>query len=317
MRSPLFAQTAGGCGIIAPAVSDQHPLPAAAAAPDHFEHQPLVSLRLWLAGSPWRLSGGWLVLAGLIAAAGQQAWGGPWLPVLLALALAEVVWGALWWQLTPSHAWPLHGAHRRPALPYIQPASPAGRLLGWPEPGPVAAIARAGLPLAALTVLLALPIGRLALLLTGLVLLAVLLGMVAQQARLGGLAGWFQALVQMALPFVLGVSLVGPWPPAPQGAFLIGLGLGYILLARSLVTWPQQAAAGRMLNLLIAGAGFAAILVALLVARLPLAAGAVGLLAVAPLLLLARMEGNPAHSAQPWLLAATMLSAAAVGFGIG
>jgi hypothetical protein len=274
-------------------------------------------LRLWLAGSPWRLSGGWLVLAGLIAAAGQQALVSPWPSVLLALALAEVVWGALWWQLTPSHAWPLHRAHRRPALPYIQPVSPAGRLLGWPKPGAAAAIARAGLPLAALAVLLALPISRLALLLTALALLAVLGGMAAQQASLKGLAGWLQASVQLGLPFVLGVSLAGPWPPAPQGAILLGLGVGYILLARSLVTWPQQAHADHVLNLLIAGAGCATILVVLLAARLPLAAGAVGLLAVAPLLLLARLDSNAARSAQPWLLAATMLSTAAVGFGIG
>jgi hypothetical protein len=171
--------------------------------------------------------------------------------------------------------------------------------------------------LAALAVLLALPIGRLALLLTGLVLLAMLLGMAAQQAKLNGLAGWLQALVQLAVPFVLGVSLAGPWPPAPPGLIVAGLCVGYMLLGRSLVTWPQQTPAGHGFNLLIAGAGFAAILVALLAARLPLAAGAVGLLAVAPLLLLARMDGKPARSAQPWLLATTMLSAAAVGFGIG
>jgi hypothetical protein len=171
--------------------------------------------------------------------------------------------------------------------------------------------------LAALAVLLALPISRLALLLTGLVFLAVLLGMAAQQAGLKGLSGWLQSLVQLALPFVLGVSLAGSWPPAPQGVLLMGLCAGYILLARSLVTWPQQTPASHALNLLIAGAGFAAILGVLLAARLPLAAGAVGLLAVAPLLLLSRLDGNPARSAQPWLLSATMLSASALGFGIG
>jgi hypothetical protein len=202
-------------------------------------------------------------------------------------------------------------------LPYVQPESPAGRLLGWPKPGAAAAMARAGLPLTALAMLLALPISRLALLLTGLVLLAVLLGIAAQQAGLSGLAGWLQALVQMALPFVLGVSLAGPWPAAPQGAFLLGLGLGYTLLARSLVAAPPQTATGRMLNLLIAAGGLAAILAVLLAARLPLAAGVVGLLAVAPLLLLAHIDDNSARLAQPWLLAGVMLSAVAVGFGIG
>jgi len=292
-------------------------LPAAAAATDQPEHESFVALRLWLAGSPWRLSGGWLLLAGLVAAAGQQVWSGPWLAVLLALALTEVVWGALWWQLASPQAWPLHGASRRPALPYIQPDSPAGRLLGWPRPGAAAAVAKAGLPLAALALLLALAINRLALPLTGLVLLAVLLAMAAQRARLAGLLGWLQALVQIALPFALGLSLAGAWPPEPQGAFLLGLGLGYTLLARALISALPETPTARMLHLLIAAAGLAAILAVLLAARLPLAAGVVGLLAVAPLLLLARSDGRPSRSAQPWLLAVVLLSAAAVGLGIG
>ncbi len=292
-------------------------MPAAAAATDQAEHESFVALRLWLAGSPWRLSGGWLLLAGLMAAAGQQVWSGPWLAVLLALALTEVVWGALWWQLASPQAWPLHGARHRPALPYIQPDSPAGRLLGWPKPGAAAAVARAGLPLAALALLLALAINRLALFLTGLALLAVLLGMAAQRARLGGLLGWLQAMVQIALPFALGVSLAGAWPPEPQGAFLVGLVLGYTLLARALVSTLPETPTAPMLRLLIAAAGLAAILAVLLAARLPLAAGVVGLLAVAPLLLLARSDGRPSRSAQPWLLAVVLLSAAAVGLGIG
>jgi hypothetical protein len=178
-------------------------------------------------------------------------------------------------------------------------------------------MARSGLPLAALALLLALPIGRLALLLTGLVLLAALLGMAARQAELSGLAGWLQALVQMALPFVLGVSLAGPWPPAPQGAFLVGLGLGYTLLARSLLASSHQTPTGRMGNLLIAAAGFAAILAVLLATGQSLAAGVVGLLAVAPLLLLARSDGSQARVAQPWLLATVIVSSAAIGFGLG
>ncbi|HSN73873.1 MAG TPA: hypothetical protein VL334_02135 [Anaerolineae bacterium] len=297
-------------------MSVQHPLPAAAAASDQAEHETFVSLRLSLAGSPWRLSGGWLLLAGFVAAAGRDTWRGPWLPVLLALALAELVWGALWWQLAPAHAWSLHRARRRPALPYVQPASPAGRLLGWPEPGAAAAMVRAGLPLAALAILLALPIGQAALLLTGLVLLTVLLGMAAGQAGLTGLAGWLQALIQAALPFALGVALAGQWPP-PQGAYLVGLGLGYTLLARSMVPPSRQSPSSRMADLLIAAGGFASILVVLLATWQPLAAGVVGLLAVAPLLLLARMDDQQQRTAQPWLLAAVMFSSAAVGFGIG
>ncbi len=279
----------------------------------------MVSLRLWLAGSPWRLSGGWLAVAGLIAAAGEEIWLGPWLPVLLALTLAEALWGALWWQLVPAQRWPLHRAHHRPALPYIQPASPAGRLLGWPEPGAAAAITRAGVPLIALALLLSIAISPLAVALTGAVALLVLLAMAARQAGLTGLVGWLYALVVAALPFILGVALGsgGHWPPASQMARLLGLGLGYCLLVRALAPGVAQPAGGGLLRLLTAAAGFAALAVVLLASGHLLAAGAVGLLAAAPLLLLARADGHQPAAAQPWMLAATLVSAAALGFGIG
>jgi hypothetical protein len=292
-------------------------VPAAASAADQAEHEPFVSLRLSFAGSPWRLSGGWLVLAGMLAAQGAGIDRGALLPLLLAVVLAEVLWGALWWQLAPAHAWAHNRARRRPALPYVQPDSPAGRLLGWPEPGPAAAILRTGLPLAGLALLMALPLGPIAVALTGGVLLAVLLAMAARLARLFGLAAWLQTLCQAALPYALGVAVSGPWPAAPHSHYLAGLGLGYILLARALIPPPASTPANRLLHLLLAGAGLAAIVVVLLASGLLLAAGVAGLLGVAPLLLLARLDSGPARAAQPWALAVVALSAAAIGLGIG
>lgn len=293
------------------------PLPTAAAG--ERDAGPLVSLRLWLAGSPWRPSGGWLALAGMVATAGPAIWRGPWLPALLALALAEALWGALWWQLVPARRWPLHRALRRPNLPYIQPASPAGRLLGWPEPGAAAAIARTGVPLAALALLLALAIGPLAVLLTGATTALVLLALMARRAGLASLVGWLYALVAAALPFALGVAIGGggQWPPAPQGAWLVGLALGYTLLTRALAPRSVLPTASGPARLLMAAAGFGALLMTLLASRLLLAAGVVGLLAVAPLLILAQANGRQPAAAQPWTLAAILLSAAALGFGIG
>jgi hypothetical protein len=263
------------------------------------------------------LSGGWLLVAGLVAAAGQDAWRRPFLPALLALVLAEVLWGGLWWQLVPSHDWPLHRARRRPALPYVQPASPAGRLLGWPEPGAAAAVLRAGLPLTALAALLAVSIGAQALALTGAVLLIVLLAMAARQAGLVGLTGWLFVLVTATLPFALGVFLRGQWPPAPQGAFLLGLGLGFSLLARSLAPGAIDTPGSRLGRLLVAAGGFVAVIAVFLAGGRLLAAGAVGLLAVAPLLILARADGREPAAAQPWMLATVLVSSAGLGFGIG
>lgn len=290
-------------------------MPAASSAPDQPEQPSFVALRLWLADSPWRLSGGWLLLAGWLAAGGVPT-GQPWLPLVLALVLAEVVWGALWSQLVPSHAWPLHQARRRPGLPYVQPGSPAARLLGWPDPGPAAAIVRAGLPLVALALLLGLAIGWPALLASGLVVLIVLLAMAAQRAGLAGMTGWLQALVQAALPCALGVSLAGPWPVGPHGAWLAGLALGFTLLARALISGRSQAA-GDAQRLLVAAAGAAAVVAVLLLNGQPVAAGLAGLLAAAPLLMLARPTDRTARAAQPWLLALLLVSALALGTGIG
>ncbi len=303
-------------------MSTYHPLsdssPVAAAAGER-DVGPLVSLRLWLAGSPWRLSGGWLALAGMVAAAGPALGRGPWLPLLLALALAEVLWGALWWQLAPARRWPLHRAQRRPNLPYIQPASPAGRLLGWPEPGAAAAITRAGAPLAGLALLLALAISPLALLLTGVVCVLVLLAMFARQAGLSALVGWLYALTVAALPFALGVAIGarGQWPPAAMELWLLGLMLGYSLLTWALAPRAALPATRGPARLLMAAAGFGVLLVTLLASRLMLAAGVVGLLAAAPLLILAQANGRQPAAAQPWTLAAILVSAAALGFGIG
>lgn len=303
-------------------MSTYHPLsdpsPVAATAGER-DVGPLVSLRVWLAGSPWRLSGGWLALAGMVAAAGPALGQGPWLLLLLALALAEVLWGALWWQLVPARRWPLHRAQHRPNLPYIQPASPAGRLLGWPEPGVAAAIARAGAPLAALALLLALAISPLALLLTGAVCVLVLLAMIARRAGQYAVVGWLYALVVAALPFALGVAIGtrSQWPPTSMEAWLLGLTLGYSLLAWALAPRSALPAARAPARLLMAAAGFVALLITLLASRLMLAAGVVGLLAAAPLLILAQAQGRQPAAAQPWTLAAILVSAAALGFGIG
>lgn len=300
---------------------------AASSASDQPQQPSFIALHLWLADSPWRLSGGWLLLAGLLAAAGPLVLRQPLLPILLALALAEVLWGALWSQLVPAHAWPLHQARRRPALPYVQPGSPAARLLGWPGPGPAAAIARAGLPLLGLMALLAIPAGRPALVASGGVTLIVLLAMAAQRAGLMGLVAWLQALVQATAPFMLGVVLAGSWPAGLAGACLALLGVGYTLLARALIVAgpaPNRdnsagTPTGSAARLLLAAAGTALVAAVLLVSRQPLAAGAVALLAVAPLLTLSATHNlaKSQHTAQAWLLALVLVSALALGTGIG
>jgi len=271
---------------------------------------------LWLAGSPWRLGGAWSLLAGLLASgAAWPALRGQWLAVLLAFFLSEVVWGALWSNLTALDGWPLQQARRRPLLPYVQPGSPAARLLGWPEPGSSAALLRAGLPLALLAVLLAAVIGHGAVPLTLAALAAVMLGILLHQAGLRALAGWLEVLVQVTLPFMLGVALSGPWPAEPQSLYVAAVGAGATLLARAVLVkaettkWPAAL-------LLLAGAGLALILFALLALQQLIWAALVALLAGTPLWMLAYQHPRRISNAYPWLIALVLTAALGVGLGL-
>ena len=291
---------------------------------DFVDSPSFIGLQVWLADSPWRLSGAWLLLAGFVAAAGREALHPPLLPLLLALVLVEVLWGALWVQWTRPDPWPLHRAARRPLLPYVQPGSPAARLLGWPAPGPFAAIWRSGLPMLLLALLVAAAAGRPAFWLTLAVLGAVALGVAARQAGLAWLYGWLQALVQVFLPFALGVALAGPWtalwPAAPQGLWLAALALGYLALARGLVADLAEAGGQRPYSaarLLLAAAGVIAVLAALLFSGHPVAAAFSGLMALGPLLSLARPAQAGLRSAARWAWVWVLLSSLAFGLGLG
>jgi hypothetical protein len=98
---------------------------------------------------------------------------------------------------------------------------------------------------------------------------------------------------------------------------LLGLGLGFSLLARSLAPGVIDTPGSRLGRLLVAAAGFVAIIALFLAGGRLLAAGVVGLLAVAPLLILARADGREPAAAQPWMLATVLVSSAGLGFGIG
>lgn len=290
------------------------------------ETSSFVSLRFWLAGSPWQVTGGWLLLAGLVAAAGLDGLQQPLLPLLLTLLLAGPVWGALWSQLLMLKAWPGSGSDHRPLLPYVSQTSPAGRLLGWGQPGALSAIVRGGLPLVGLALLVGVLVGRLALVLSGAALALAILGNLAHRARLAGLVYWLQALVQSALPFGLGVSLAGPWPSLPQGGWLVGLAAGFTLLARAsaeLAVYRTPSdddsavlAAHRSL-LLIASAGSAIVVGVMLAAQQPLAGGVLALIAAAPLLLVVRPARAAARFANFWWWLLVMGAALALGLGIG
>ena len=264
-----------------------------------------------------------MVLAGLVAYAGLDALEQPLLPLVLALTVAELLWTALWMQLVAPLHWPGRLARHRPALPYIAPASPAARLLGWQQPGTLAAIVRGGLPLVLLSLLLAYLLSPTALLLTVGAVALVILSVIARQAGLVGLMHWLHALLIAALPIALGISLTGEWPVVPESLWLAGLAIGAILLARVAVEvrdlpFEWIGTGGSSLRLiLLAGLGIAALAGVMLFSQKPLALGVIVLLAAAPLLMLARPDRVGHGAFQAWCLALVLVAAAAIGLGLG
>jgi hypothetical protein len=277
---------------------------------------------VWLSGSPWRLTGGWMVLAGLLAATGLDARDQPLLALALALVLAELLWMALWMQLVAPSQWPGRLLHRRPALPYIAPGSPAARLLGWQQPGTLAAIVRGGLPLVTLALLLAYVLSPAALALTAAATAIVMLGVLAKRAGLAGLMYWLHALLIVGLPVALGISLVGQWPVIPESLWLGGLAVGAVFLARVAVEVRDLPSAGaeglaRIGLILLTGVGVAALAGVMVFARQPLALGVIVLLAAAPMLSLARPDRAGQGAFQVWCLLLVLLAAAVIGVGLG
>lgn len=264
-----------------------------------------------------------MVLAGLVAYAGLDVLDQPLLSLVLALTVAELLWTALWMQLVAPLNWPGRLARHRPALPYIAPASPAARLLGWKQPGTLAAIVRGGLPLVLLSLLVAYLLSPAALLLTAAAVAVVILSVVVWQAGLVGLLHWLHALLIAALPIALGISLTGEWPVVPQSLWLAGLAIGAILLARvavevQTISFEWIGTGGSSLRLiLLAGVGVAALASVMLFSQKPLALGVIVLLAAAPLLMLARPDRVGHGAFQAWCLALVLAAAAAIGLGLG
>ncbi|NOZ26626.1 MAG: hypothetical protein GXP39_01050 [Chloroflexi bacterium] len=182
---------------------------------------PLIGMRLWLTRSFWRLGPGWAVLAGALAS-GALVWRSQdLLRLLLLVFLADPAWGGLWTILAERRHDTLDGDEWWPsttfALPYLRPGSPAARLLGWAESDrSLVAAWRLGLPTLLATGLVALILGREAVLAT---LLALSLCMIGWgTARLNGRPNtWVQASLTIGLPWVLGHLIYAPMTLASLG----------------------------------------------------------------------------------------------------
>lgn len=286
----------------------------------------LVGLQGRIARPFWGGAGIWAVLCGALAARGLQ-WDGDHLWTLaLVLLLAELGWGSLWdlatgsgWLQSPARGQRPGAAQQQVAalwLPYTQPGSPGGRLLGglgrlaawwretfWPAAG--------GAVLGSLAaVLLILVLGFLlpdSLRLLNAALVA-LLGLGLWQRRRGREPLLGGALVQVSLGWLLGHLAFAPvdW---------ISLVLA---LAFALSVWGgMRLQEGLPRALWLLNGGQVAVVALLAAQKQPLAAFAAGMLLLGQAALQPGLAGGQdrrqaLRRTWPWLMAAMLVAALAL-----
>jgi hypothetical protein len=275
---------------------------------DNVSYGSVVGMRMWLDGSPLRVAGIWAMLAGFVAAVGLSWETVSLLAVVLALLLADPIWGGLWAQVAGRSVWP---GRRLPAhrgwLPYASQTGLGGRA-GLPG-----ALVSEVLPLLLVALLVALLVSTVAVWLTILVALLCALGWLARRSNLVAVASWLQALAQVTAPFVLGVSLAHVTPAWPDSAAIMALAGGLTFLARA----DLAVGTHEPFPLILAVVGSILVAGSAVIAGQPVAAGLLALLAAGPLLLLARPLLTRRSAVQVWWWLLAMTAAVVLGTGIG
>lgn len=171
----------------------------------------LVNAQVWIDRAPWRPAGLWAGIAGLLAAG--VLWPVAtvdWKTLALALVLVDVLWGSIW-RLAGGRAvlLPLtaRSLSQRVWMPYLQSGSPAARLFGGDHTDLWPIAFRVGVPAILLALAVSAVLGADALVFTGLVVLAAVLGWTAQRT-LHGIPLLLLSLVSIGLPWLLVLRLV-------------------------------------------------------------------------------------------------------------
>jgi hypothetical protein len=254
-----------------------------------------------------RIGPAWAVLAGALAGGGALFADAVPLRLVGAALLADSVWGVLW-RMTAgaadrrSDALPGAAAADLSRLPYYQAGSPAGQALGLLRDMIAGATWHELFVALALAVALGLLLGLPALLLTVVAWAVTLWGWLLAQS--GRQPAACDALLNVGLPWLLGLTLVGP------GALpLPGLALG---LAFTALGWGARRAAlsqGRRTTGLWLGQ--AAVILALIGLQQTAALISAALLLAPPAWLIWRGADEDVHAALarsgPWWLAALLV----------
>jgi hypothetical protein len=279
---------------------------------------PILGLRFFFSGSPWRLGPAWAVLAGALASQ-TPIWGGDNLLRLGgSLLLADAVWGFFWRQTRPQqHVLPKRA--RRVILPYSDPHSPMIEALAGlrydatenGETGWLGILAVLGIA-AGLSILLGSP----AIVLSLLALIASV-GM-RLMVRGGQKPALAMALLTTGFPWALGAAMSwtgGAQPPFELLATGLSLGVAFTTLTWSVCRVASFGSSSQFWPIWFAQV---VVLAALMTIGAPIALAVVGGLFVVPCLWLSRHDGSAREVAEMlqnsdlWWLASMLGAALAV-----
>jgi hypothetical protein len=185
-----------------------------------------INAQIWFNRFPLRPTAGWTVAAAVLAAGWlSQPAALDWREVALLLLLTDPLWGSLW-RLAAGREELLPLRERDlPAtvwLPYLEPGSPAARLLGWDESGVMPLVLRVVFPAAALAIAIALVLGPTAVWLTGVVMMLGLAGWILRHS-FGVIPATLHSAVTVALPWALTLAQLGAVSAEADGRLLAGL----------------------------------------------------------------------------------------------
>ncbi|MBX2999523.1 MAG: hypothetical protein KF893_13485 [Caldilineaceae bacterium] len=171
----------------------------------------VLDARIWLERSPWRVAGGWSMLAGLLSAGiVSQIQGIDMTRLLLLFLLVDLLWGSIWGAMTLPNSLPNLEQARpqtRVWLPYLRANSPASHLFGYDRPGILPLLVRVALPGIALALLVAAAIDPMLLWLTLAVVILSVSGWLHRQVELVPL-GLLHTLVSVSLPWWAALQFV-------------------------------------------------------------------------------------------------------------
>lgn len=269
----------------------------------------LFEARFWLERTPWRVAGGWSLLAGLLAGGlVQQPERWDWVLIALLFVLVDLLWGSIWGALTIPASLPRVTALARRSrfwLPYLQPGSPASRLLGMDGPGILPVIARIALPSMLLALLVAALFDGIILGLTGAVLLVGLAGWIHRYVAFIPLSA-LHSLVAVLFPWMVGLHYTN----GLQGELPWLLALALLWTAHHWGAVRCLANVRDQVGISLLGVTQLGICLLLVWAQVPLWVGLLSLFFLPTWLLVYRRR--PLDSVQFWWLAAMLLSGFAV-----